>query len=69
MIIDLSTLDQKTRQKVSDVLEMELPPSTEKTCIGNIVTMRLSEIKKFARLPLANDKNFLQKILAVFSRS
>ncbi|MBR0060209.1 MAG: hypothetical protein IJP68_01905, partial [Selenomonadaceae bacterium] len=69
MILDLSTLDQKTRQKVSDVLEMELPPSTEKICIGNIVTMKLSEIKKFARLPLSDDKNFLQKILSIFSRS
>ena len=69
MILDLSTLDQKTRQKVSEVLESELPPSTEKICIGNIVTMKLSEIKKFARLPLSDDKNFLQKILSMFSRS
>ena len=30
LIIDLSTLDQKTQQKVSEVLEAELPPSTEK---------------------------------------
>ena len=69
LIIDLSTLDQKTQQKVSEVLEAELPPSTEKNRVGSIVTMRLSEIKKFARLSLTDDKNFLQKIFSLFNRS
>lgn len=68
LIIDLSNLDQKTRQKVSDILESELPPSTEKNIVGNIVTMKLSEIKKIARVSLTDDKNFLQKIFSLFSR-
>ena len=68
LTIDLSSLDQKTQQKVSDILEAELPPSTERIRVGNIVTMKLSEIKKFARLPLSDDKNFLQKIFSLFSR-
>ena len=69
LIIDLSGLDQKTQQKVSEVLEAELPPSTEKNRVGSIVTMKLSEIKKFARLPVSDDKNFLQKIFSLFSRN
>ena len=69
LMIDLSTLDQKARQKVSDILESELPPSTEKNIVGNIVTMKLSEIKKFARVSLTDDKNFLQKFFSLFSRN
>ena len=69
MIIDLSSLDQKTQQKVSDILEAELPPSTERVRVGNIVTMKLSEIKKFARMSFADEKSFLQKIFSLFNRN
>lgn len=68
LIIDLSSLDQKT-QKYSELFEAELPPSTERIRVGNIVTMKLSEIKKFARVTFADDKNLLQKFLSLFSRN
>lgn len=69
LILDISDLDQKTQLTVYEILESELPPSTERVRVGNIVTMKLSEIKKFARVNFADDKNFLQKIVSFFSRS
>lgn len=69
LIIDLSSLDQKTQQKVSEILESELPPSTERIRVGNIVTMKLSEIKKFARISFTDEKNFWQKIFSIFNRN
>ena len=69
LVIDLSSLDQKTQIKVSEMFEAELPPSTERVRVGNIVTMKLSEIKKLARVTFADEKNFVQKILSLFSRN
>jgi len=69
LIIDLSSLDQKTQQKVSEILEAELPPSTERIRVGKIVTMKFSEIKKFARISFTDEKNFLQKIFSIFNRN
>ena len=69
LTINLSSLDQKTQINVSELFEAELPPSTERIRVGNIVTMKLSEIKKFARVTFADDKNLLQKFLSLFSRN
>ena len=69
LTINLSSLDQKTQINVSELFEAELPPSTERTRVGNIVTMKLSEIKKFARVTFADDKNLLQKFFSLFKRS
>ncbi len=69
LTINLSSLDQKTQISVSELFEAELPPSTERIRVGNIVTMKLSEIKKFARVTFADDKNLLQKFLSLFSRN
>lgn len=66
--IDLSALDQKTQLQISEMLEAELPPSTERIRVGNIVTLKLSELEKFARTPFTDTRNFLQKVFAMFKR-
>ena len=66
--IDLSALDQKTQLQISELLESELPPSTERIRVGNIITLKLSGIKKFARILFTDEKNFLQRVFAMFGR-
>ncbi len=41
----------------------------ERNRVGNIVTMKLSEIKKFADVSFPEDKGFLKKFFDFFGRS
>lgn len=66
LTINLAALDQKTQLQISEMLEAELPPSTERIRVGNIVTLKLSELKKFSDIPFANNRNIFQKIVALF---
>ena len=65
--MDLSGIDQKTLSQIVKILEAELPPSTERKLVGNVVTMKFSEIKKFANISFDGEKNFIKKLVDFFS--
>lgn len=65
--MDLSGTDQKTLSQIVKVLEAELPPSTERKIVGNVVTMKFSEIKKFANISFDEEKNFIKKFIDFFN--
>lgn len=66
LAIDFSNLDQKTAQKIVGVIDAELPPSTCKKFIGNIITAKLSETEKFAKTNFSKDESIIQKFLGLF---
>ena len=66
LTIDLSSLDQKTVREFTAIIDAELPPSTYKNSIGNIVTMKLSEIEKLSDLSFSEEKSFFKKFFNLF---
>lgn len=66
LTIDFSSLDQKTAQKINGLIDAELPPSTYKKSVGNIITMKLSETEKFAKTNFSKDEGILQKFFNLF---